>query len=277
MSSPVGARVVDDEAAPFHRHGRVGLLVDRLAHHVGGGGEHVVERRRRAGPPISPMTFEPWLSCTSASASSAVGVVDDRRQRLVVDVDQLGRVLGEVRLSATTSATGSPTKRTSSSASGGRGVSGLAGPIEVCHCSLTSRVEVGGGEHGVHAGRARAPPRCRSRGSRARANGLRTKRRVQHPGQRDVVDVGAVPGEQPGVLDAVDARPDVPGGAGRVLRRSRELRGPAAVDRDDRTAHERRAVRREERGDLRDLVRLPAAVQRRLLEDAGMSSRGVHP
>ena len=41
-------------------------------------------------------------------------------------------------LSATTSATGSPTKRTSSSASGGRGVSGLARPTDVCHCSLTS-------------------------------------------------------------------------------------------------------------------------------------------
>ena len=42
------------------------------------------------------MRFEPWLSCTSASASSASSVVDDGRQRLVVDVDELGRVLGEV-------------------------------------------------------------------------------------------------------------------------------------------------------------------------------------
>src|SRR3954471_16521985 len=48
----------------------------------------------------------------------------------------------------------------------------------------------------------------------------------------------------------------------------RDLDGPSAVDRDDGTGDERRAVGGEERGDLGDLVRLSAPLQRRLLEDA---------
>ena len=46
--------------------------------------------------------------------------------------------------------------------------------------------------------------------------------RVQHPRQRDVVDVRAAAGQQPGVLDASDARADVPGCArGSRLRHDR--------------------------------------------------------
>ena len=42
-------RVVDDEAAPFHRNGSAGLLMDRLAHDVSSGGEYLVEGRSRQG------------------------------------------------------------------------------------------------------------------------------------------------------------------------------------------------------------------------------------
>ncbi len=48
---------------------------------------------------------------------------------------------------------------------------------------------------------------------RRSGEGAAHEARVQHPRQRDVVDVRAPAGEQPGVLDAVDARADVPGGA----------------------------------------------------------------
>ena len=62
------ARVVDDQAAAFHRRGGARLLVDRLA------SRRARPRRTRrraptAGRPlISPMTFEPCCSCTSAVA-----------------------------------------------------------------------------------------------------------------------------------------------------------------------------------------------------------------
>ena len=44
------------------------------------------------------------------------------------------------------------------------------------------------------------------------AAGLRTNVRVQHVGHGDVVDVAAVPGEQPGVFDPRDLRPHEPAG-----------------------------------------------------------------
>ena len=46
---------------------------------------------------------------------------------------------------------------------------------------------------------------------RALANGLRTKQACSMPGRDDVVDEGAVAGEQAGVLDARDAGARVAG------------------------------------------------------------------
>jgi len=105
-------------------------------------------------------------------------VVDDGLQFFVIDVDELDRVLG---LGATTSATGSPTKRTSSSASGGRGVSGPAGPIEVCHCSLTSPFRSAAVNTNRTPGAASAGAVSMPR-TAARANGLRTNRAYNMPG-----------------------------------------------------------------------------------------------
>ena len=101
------------------------------------------QRRRRAAdagmPASSPITLEPCFSCTSSSRVFGGGVVDDRRAAARTRCRRARRRRWRVRArSATTSATGSPTKRTSVSASGGRGVSGLAAPIDVCHCSFTS-------------------------------------------------------------------------------------------------------------------------------------------
>ena len=98
----------------------------------------------------------------------------------------------------------------------------------------------------------------------ARAYGLRTKKRVQHPGEHDVVDEDAVTGEQPRVLDAVDARADV-AGRGHAIEY-----GATAVDRDDRAGDERRAVRGQERRDFGDLVRLTETLERRVLRGAGV-------
>ena len=74
-------------------------------------------------------------------------------------------------------------------------------------------VEVGGGEHGVHAGQGDG-------GGDVDADDARTCVRaaheagVQHPRPDHVVDERAVAGEQPGVLHPVDACTRVPGGAG---------------------------------------------------------------
>ena len=102
--------------------------------------------------------------------------------------------------------------------------------------------------------------------------------RVQHPGQRDVVDVGAVPGEQAGVLDAVDARADVPGGAGgcgvghAIFAAQPPSTGMIAPLTNDARSDARNAR------DLRDLVRLPAAVAARAFSsDAGTSTRACAP
>ena len=101
--------------------------------------------------------------------------------------------------------------------------------------------------------------------------------RVQHPRQRDVVDEGAVAGEQPRVLDprrrACPTYRAAPASAPREAScRSRELRGPAAVDGDDRAADERRPVRREERRDLGHLLGL----DRRVRSAAFSRMPGVH-
>ena len=84
------------------------------------------------------------------------------------------------RLSATTSATGSPTKRTSPSASGGRGVSGPL-PIAVCHCSLTPAFSSAAVNTNRTPGNASAAevsiPRIAARGY-----GLRTKYACSMPG-----------------------------------------------------------------------------------------------
>ena len=137
------------------------------------------------------------------SAVPGLGEVGDGGQRLVVDVDQLDGVLGDVP------ALGDDERDRVADelhlALGQR----RAGRVRhvLAHDRvpglLDVGVEVGGREHRVHAGQ-----RQRRRGVDAvdRRAGERAAHEagVQHAGPRDVVDEGAVAGEQPGVLDARD-------------------------------------------------------------------------
>ncbi len=205
-------RVVDDEAASLHRDRRVRLLEDRLARYVGGGGEHVVECRRGQAADLADEVRAVGLVDVGLVALGR-HVVDDRLERLVVDVDHLGGVLREVE------ALGDDERdRVTDEAHlvvrqwRTWGLRSVATDRRV-PLLLDVRVQVGGGEHRAHAGHG--PRRGRIDAPDAGA-GERTahERRVQHPGQRDVVDVGAVAGEEPGVFDPGDTRPGVAGGCG---------------------------------------------------------------
>ena len=158
------------------------------------------------------------------------GVVGDRGQRLVVDLDQLGRVLGEVaavrddqgdRVAGEPGlAVGERRPRRVRHLVPGPGVPGLADVA----------VEVGGGEDGVHAGQ-------RQRGRRVDRDDARPRVRaadeagVQHARPGDVVDEGARAGQQPGVLDALHPAAGVagrPDGVTRSLRHHQRQPLPAA-------------------------------------------------
>ena len=134
-------------------------------------------------------------------------------QRLVVDVDQFDRVLGEVAALGDDQrnrvadelglALGQRRPRSVRDVLARDGVPGL----------LDVGVEVGGGEHRVHAGQ-----RQRRRGVDAVDPGARERAAheagVQHARPGDVVDEAAAAGQQPGVLDPLYAGSGVPGRRG---------------------------------------------------------------
>ena len=132
-------------------------------------------------------------------------VVDDGWQRLVVDVDQLGRVFGEVE------ALGDHQRdRITDEAHlvfGQRwaGRLGTVRPDRSVPLLLDVRVEVGSGEHPAHPGQRERRGHLDAPDGGA-GEGTAHKGRVQHSGKRDVVDEGAMPGEQSDVLDPVDTR-----------------------------------------------------------------------
>ena len=165
-------------------------------------------------------------------------------------------------------ATGSPTKRTSSSASGGRGVSGLSGPVAVCHCSLAPGFRSAAVNTKCTPGTASALVVSMAP-SVARANGLRMKYACSNPGKRHVVDEHAVAGEQARVLDPMYARADVTAGP-----RDRRLRHASFAAHPPSTGM-MTPLRYDARSEARNAptsatsMRLPAAVHRRLLEHAG--------
>ena len=86
------------------------------------------------------------------------------------------------RLSATTSATGSPTNRTSPSASGGRGVSGTSLPMPVYQASCTSGLRSAAVNTACTPGSPSAADASMET-MRARASGLRTKQACSMPGR----------------------------------------------------------------------------------------------
>ena len=127
-------------------------------------------------------------------------------QRIPVDLDQLDRVLGHVP------ALGQHERHLVADeaglALGERGQRGRRrlraehGEPLLVHVG----VQVGGGEDGVHA-----VERERGSGVDATDRGTRVRAAheagVQHPRPGDVVDEGALPGQQAGVLDPGDALP----------------------------------------------------------------------
>ena len=105
-------------AFALHRHDRDALVLDAGPHDDVGVGEHVavvaagLDRGREVRAELLELQRR-------AGRERGFGI-DDRGQRVVLDDDRLGRVDRRVRVSATTAAIASPTKRTLSSASGGR-------------------------------------------------------------------------------------------------------------------------------------------------------------
>ena len=174
-------------------------------------------------PPIPRRGCPGQPSNTSSSFVVGRRVVDDRGERVVLDVDEIGGVLGDVAI------VGDDERDEIADEAdlvlGERGARAvrdvLAGEREPRF--VDARVEVGRGEHGVDAVEFE---RCGGVDAHDPRPGERAAHEagVEHARPHDVVDVGAVAGEQPRILDAGDAGAGVagrPGGdvgrCGRVL------------------------------------------------------------
>ena len=135
-----------------------------------------------------------------------VDVVDDRGQRFVVDVDELGRVLGE------RAARGDDERdRVADEAHlalGERRARRLRAlrPDRRVPLLLDAGIQVGRREHRVHAGQRQRRRRVDRSRSRRAAYGLRTKYACSIPGNVMSSTYVPCPGEQPRVFDAIDAR-----------------------------------------------------------------------
>ena len=196
--------VVDEAGAAFERRVALAVLGEPPA----------VRARRRGELPVriavGPVPLEhevvPDLVEHGGRAVVECGVhVGERGQRFVRDVDELARVLGERTVAATTIATGSPTKRTRSVASGpNAGVCNPAGPAPRITPTTPSRSAAVSTRS--TPGSARAAWRRPRRRARARTGCARTRR----AGVRGVEIVDELPtaAEQAGVLDPGDAGSD---------------------------------------------------------------------
>ena len=200
------ARVVDDERAPFHRHRGVRLLED---------GSHPprarpLRRRRRARPTgsplITPTTLEPWARVHERVGVLGLRVVDDRRERLVVDVDQLGRVLGDVAVLGDDQRDGIADEADLAVGERRARRLGARRADRRVPLLLDSGVQVGGGEHEADPGQRARGRRVDRRGSPPRRTGCARRTRAACPGSEMSSTNVPVPGEQARVLDAVDAR-----------------------------------------------------------------------
>ena len=205
-----GRRPFDDHAPRLDRHRHIDLLVDVRGHDVCGRVERLLVwrcAREAAGDVVGVGVVDHHVG------GLGLGEVGDRGQRLVVDVDELDRVLGDVAVLGDHErdrvadelhlALGQRWARSVGNVPAGDGVPGL----------LDVRVEVGGGEHRAHTGQRQRRRRVDAvdAGPRQRAA---HEAGVQHAGPGDVVDEGAVAGEQPGVLYPRDPRSHVSGGDG---------------------------------------------------------------
>ena len=97
-----------DRAARLHRRVRDAVLDVPARDDPVGGGEHRVD----VSPRHDALGGDVRLELVPKRSARRIGGVihgDDGGERLVVDVDELGRVGGDGRVSATTTAIGSPT------------------------------------------------------------------------------------------------------------------------------------------------------------------------
>ena len=177
------AGVVDHQAAAFHRHRRVRLLVDRLTDHVRGRREHVVERRCgkavQRGDHIGTVLF-----VHERVRVLGFGVIDHCGERVVVDVDELGRVFGE--RATPPRRRGPPDRRRSGlrpRRAGGAGLRTGPGRPTSYHCASLRGVQVGRSEHERTPGK-RARPSCRCAGSGPGRSRCARSTRAASPGAR---------------------------------------------------------------------------------------------
>ena len=143
---------LDDHAARLHRHRRIDLLVDVRFCDMGGGRERLLVRRRAshsAGDVVGVRLVDDDVGIGAADRLSEVG---DGGQRLVVDVDQLDGILGEV--AALGDDEGNRVADELHLALGQRRARGVRDVLtrDGVPRLLDVRIEVAGGEHGVHTG-----------------------------------------------------------------------------------------------------------------------------
>ena len=198
-----GGRPLGDDAPRLHRHRRVGLLPDRLGDHVGGRVEDVRHRLGRRACQLAREVAGVVLMDEGLDRRR-LRVVGHRRQRLVVDFHQLGRVLGQV--AAVRDHERDRVAREPGLALGQRRArsvrhlvpcAGVPGLADVA-------VEVGGGEDGVHSGQVERGGHVNTDDPRPRV-GAADEAGVQQARAGDVVDEGARARQQPRVLHPTHA------------------------------------------------------------------------
>ena len=144
-------RVVDQKGAALHGHRHVGLLVDGLGHHVGGRVEHLLQGGGGQARHLTDQVGAVELvhQCVRLLRR---GVVDDRGQGVVVDLDQIDGVFGEV--AALGDHQGHRVADEAHLALGQRGPRGLGALRSDRRVPLLLHVgvEVGRGENGAHPG-----------------------------------------------------------------------------------------------------------------------------
>ena len=192
----------------------------------------IVGGRDGAGDVVGPL----GVHATGAIGQRVV-VADDGVERIDLDLDEIARILGDVarlgdderhRLPGEPDvAVGEDPERPSAVAA-----------LEVDPCFLDVAVEVGAGEHRDHAGQLPGGGDVEGR-DRPAGDVAAHERHMEHAGHDDVVDVRAVPGDQPGILaplhaltdEAVAARRPVGGGSAGMIGGGRHdvLRAPAAI------------------------------------------------
>jgi hypothetical protein len=199
-------------AAGLHRHGQVRLLVDRRRGHVGrlveGRGQHLGRHPADLPGDIAGLRLVHQVLGLAGGL-----VVDHRGQRVEVEGHQVDGVLGHIAVDGHDQGDGVAHEADLALRQRRLG--------RVRHQRAHRRVprlvdvgvEVGGHEHGHHAGQRQCLGGVHAHDA---GPGHRAAHEagVQHPGPDHVVDEGAVPGQQAGVLDPRDAGAGVAGRAG---------------------------------------------------------------